>query len=78
VATVDMGVSKTGEPKDSFTRGFELHARVTMFGEGCRGSLTKSVDKKLGLWKESMAGFQTYGTLVCAPHLNARVFAWLV
>lgn len=61
VATVDMGVSKTGEPKDSFTRGFELHARVTMFGEGCRGSLTKSVDKKLGLWKESMAGFQTYG-----------------
>lgn len=61
VATVDMGVSKNGQPKDTFTRGFELHARVTIFGEGCRGSLTKTLDKKLGLWKESMAGFQTYG-----------------
>jgi hypothetical protein len=47
--------------QDSFTRGFELHARVTLFGEGCRGSLTKSIDRKLGLWKDSMSGFQTYG-----------------
>lgn len=73
-----MGVSKTGEPKDSFTRGFELHARVTMFGEGCRGSLTKSVDKKLGLWKESMAGFQTYGTAcLYTPRLKRASEAWL-
>lgn len=58
---MDMGVAKNGQPKDSFTRGFELHARVTIFGEGCRGSLTKTLDKKMGLWKDSMTGFQTYG-----------------
>src|SRR6185295_5642302 len=39
VATGDMGVGKNGEPKDSFTRGMELRAKYTLFGEGARGNL---------------------------------------
>ncbi|KAK0742447.1 hypothetical protein B0T21DRAFT_328237 [Apiosordaria backusii] len=41
VATNDLGIGRNGKPKDSFERGMEFHARVTLFGEGCHGSLTK-------------------------------------
>jgi len=43
VATGDMGVGKNNEPKDSFTRGMELRAKYTLFGEGARGSLGKQL-----------------------------------
>src|SRR4051794_13721803 len=43
VATGDMGVGRDGKPKDSFTRGMELRAKYTLFAEGARGSLTKSL-----------------------------------
>ena len=43
VATGDMGVGKNDEPKDSFTRGMELRAKYTLFGEGARGSLGKQL-----------------------------------
>lgn len=59
VATKDMGISKTGEPKDSFERGMEFHARQTMFAEGCHGSLSKQVIKKYNL-REGRDN-QTYG-----------------
>jgi len=41
IATGDMGISKAGQPKDSFTRGMELRAKYTLFAEGARGNLTK-------------------------------------
>lgn len=59
VATNDLGIGRDGKPKDSFERGMEFHARVTMFGEGCHGSLTKQVIKKFDLRKDSQT--QTYG-----------------
>mmetsp|Transcript_58296 Transcript_58296/g.126614 ORF Transcript_58296/g.126614 Transcript_58296/m.126614 type:complete len:623 (+) Transcript_58296:3-1871(+) len=59
VATTDVGVAKDGSPKDTFERGMELHAKVTMLGEGCRGSLTKELMAKLGL--DSSCEPQTYG-----------------
>ena len=59
VATNDMGISRTGQPKDNFERGMEFHARVTMFAEGCHGSLTKQVIKKFDLRRECQP--QTYG-----------------
>ena len=34
IATGDMGVSATGEQKDSYMPGMELHARYTVFSEG--------------------------------------------
>ena len=49
VATGDMGISKAGEVKDSFTRGMELRAKYTLFAEGARGSLTKNLIKKFAL-----------------------------
>jgi electron-transferring-flavoprotein dehydrogenase len=43
VATGDMGIGKDGRPKANFTRGIELRAKYTLFAEGARGSLTKSL-----------------------------------
>jgi electron-transferring-flavoprotein dehydrogenase len=43
IATGDMGVGKNGEPKESFTRGMELRAKYTLFGEGARGNLGKQL-----------------------------------
>ncbi|KAG5928768.1 hypothetical protein E4U42_008095 [Claviceps africana] len=59
VATNDLGLARSGRPKASFERGMEFHARVTMFGEGCHGSLTKQVIKRFDLRKDSQ--HQTYG-----------------
>lgn len=58
VATNDLGISRSGKPKDSFERGMEFHARVTLLAEGCHGSLTKQVMKKFELRKDSQP--QTY------------------
>lgn len=43
VATGDMGLDAEGNPKDSFERGMELHAKYTVFAEGCRGHLGKQL-----------------------------------
>lgn len=58
IATKDVGINKKGEPKSTFTRGMELHARATLLAEGCRGSLTKTILKKYNLYGEDP---QTYG-----------------
>jgi len=49
VATGDMGVGRDGKPKDSFTRGMELCGKYTLFAEGARGSLSKSLISRFGL-----------------------------
>ena len=49
VATGDMGIGRDGEPKDTYTPGVELLARQTLFAEGCRGSLTKTLFERFGL-----------------------------
>ncbi|KAF5968098.1 hypothetical protein FCOIX_11590 [Fusarium coicis] len=59
VATNDLGVGRDGKPKETFERGMEFHARVTMFGEGCHGSLSKQVINKFDLRRDSQ--HQTYG-----------------
>ena len=51
VATQDMGLDKDGNKKDSFESGMELHAKVTVFAEGCRGHLGKELIKKFELDK---------------------------
>lgn len=35
--------------QDVFERGMELHAKVTMFGEGCHGHLAKQLYKQFNL-----------------------------
>jgi electron-transferring-flavoprotein dehydrogenase len=49
VVTEDKGVDKNGKPKDNFTPGYELRAKVTVLAEGPRGSLTKDLVNKLKL-----------------------------
>ncbi len=51
VATQDMGLDKEGNKKDSFEPGMELHAKVTVFAEGCRGHLGKQLIEKFELSK---------------------------
>jgi electron-transferring-flavoprotein dehydrogenase len=58
VATGDMGVSAQGEHKATYTPGYELHAKYTIFAEGCRGHLGKQLIEKFKLNAES--GTQHY------------------
>jgi len=46
VITEDKGIDKHGKPKDNFTPGYELRAKVTVLAEGTRGSLTKQLVEK--------------------------------
>ncbi|MCL4798974.1 MAG: 4Fe-4S dicluster domain-containing protein [Burkholderiales bacterium] len=59
VATGDMGIAKDGSRTESYQPGVELHARQTVFAEGCRGSLTKALFKRFSL--REGADPQTYG-----------------
>jgi electron-transferring-flavoprotein dehydrogenase len=52
IATGDMGIAKSGAHKDGFTRGMELRAKYTLFAEGARGSLTKTLLKRFDLAKD--------------------------
>ncbi|RUO51000.1 electron transfer flavoprotein-ubiquinone oxidoreductase [Pseudidiomarina aquimaris] len=49
VITGDMGLSATGEEKDSFEPGMELRAKYTVFAEGCRGHLGKRLQDEFKL-----------------------------
>ncbi|HWP27254.1 MAG TPA: electron transfer flavoprotein-ubiquinone oxidoreductase [Xanthobacteraceae bacterium] len=53
IATGDMGIGKDGRPKANFTRGMELRAKYTLFAEGARGSLTKTLLTRYALDKAS-------------------------
>lgn len=53
IATGDMGIGRDGEMKDSFTRGMELRAKYTLFAEGARGSLTKTLIARFALDEKS-------------------------
>ncbi|GJL86005.1 MAG: electron-transferring-flavoprotein dehydrogenase [Micavibrio sp.] len=59
VATGDMGLDEHGGKTEQFEPGMELHARQTIFAEGCHGSLTKTLIKKYDLRANSDP--QTYG-----------------
>jgi electron-transferring-flavoprotein dehydrogenase len=59
VATGDMGVARDGSHKDAYQAGMELHGRYTFFGEGCRGSLTRTLESRFNLRQGSDP--QTYG-----------------
>lgn len=59
IATGDMGVSETGEQKDGYMQGMELHAKYTVFSEGCRGHLGKQLIEKFNLDADTTS--QHYG-----------------
>ena len=49
VATGDMGVARDGTHKPDYQPGMELHAKYTLFAEGCRGSLSEELMRKFNL-----------------------------
>ena len=59
VATNDMGVGKSGERTARYQPGIELHAKYTVFAEGCRGHLGKALEARYKL-REARAP-QVYG-----------------
>lgn len=60
VQTRDSGIDKHGAPKPSFQAGMNVKAKVTVFGEGPRGHLTKHLVKRHRLAEGKNP--QTYGT----------------
>jgi len=59
VATGDMGIGRDGAPGPNHQPGMELLGRVTLFAEGCRGSLTKTLFERFELRRNAQP--QTYG-----------------
>ena len=59
VATGDMGIGKSGDQRDDFTRGMELRGRYTILAEGARGSLTKQAVERFQL--NGRSDHQKYG-----------------
>ncbi len=49
IVTGDMGVAANGEHKSTYQAGYELHAKYTVFAEGCRGSLGKELIRNFAL-----------------------------
>lgn len=49
VATGDMGVGRDGSQTENYQPGVELRAQYTIFAEGCRGSLTKTLENRFNL-----------------------------
>jgi len=49
IATGEMGVGADGSHKDSYVPSMELHAKYTLFAEGCRGHLGKQLMQQFGL-----------------------------
>lgn len=59
IQTGDMGVDKEGNEKPGFTQGIDIKAPLTIFAEGCRGSISKQLISHFELDKDSDP--QTYG-----------------
>jgi electron-transferring-flavoprotein dehydrogenase len=59
VATGDMGIGKNGEKTARYQPGIELHAKYTIFAEGCRGHLGKRLEERFKLRED--AAPQVYG-----------------
>jgi electron-transferring-flavoprotein dehydrogenase len=59
IATGDMGVTASGEQGPNYMPGMELHAKYTLFAEGCRGHLGKQLIEKFALDRD--ADPQHYG-----------------
>jgi len=49
VATGDLGIGRDGQLTERYQQGMELRARQTIFAEGCRGSLTKTLFERFRL-----------------------------
>ena len=49
--TIDTGINHHGEKMENFQQGTRIEAKLTIFAEGTRGSLTQTIIKKFDLQK---------------------------
>jgi len=78
VITGDMGVAKDGTLKTSFQAGIEIRAKVTLFAEGCRGSLSEKLMRVFGLRENCQPqtyaiGFKEIWEIPEAQHTEGNV-----
>ncbi|EFP81835.2 electron-transferring-flavoprotein dehydrogenase [Puccinia graminis f. sp. tritici CRL 75-36-700-3] len=59
VITNDIGLDRSGKPKESFEPGMEFHAKTVLLAEGCHGSLSKMAIERFKL--RDGKDPQTYG-----------------
>jgi electron-transferring-flavoprotein dehydrogenase len=59
VRTGDMGIDKGGKPKANYQPGMDVFAKVTVIGEGVRGSLAKQLIDRFELAGPNPATFET-------------------
>ena len=52
VRTGDRGMGKHGEHKPTYEPGVDIHAKVTIFCDGVRGNLTKTLIQEFQLGKD--------------------------
>ncbi len=50
IRTGDKGLDKDGKPKANFEPGVDILAKVTVLGEGAKGSLLREISKKLNIF----------------------------
>jgi electron-transferring-flavoprotein dehydrogenase len=55
----DMGVDRNGKPKGTYQPGMDIRAKVTVLGEGVRGSLTKQLVERFELGGENPQVYET-------------------
>ncbi|MDI6688749.1 MAG: electron transfer flavoprotein-ubiquinone oxidoreductase [Desulfobacterales bacterium] len=54
IRTGDKGLDKAGKPKGNFEPGIDIMAKITVFGEGSKGSLMQNVAKKFDIFSGKM------------------------
>ena len=59
VRTGDMGIARDGSRKPTFQAGMDILAKVTVLGEGVRGSLTKQLIDEFDLHGENPQTYET-------------------
>lgn len=59
VATGEVGIDKEGHQTANYQPGMNLHAKQTLFAEGCRGQLSQELMNRFQLCKDVQP--QTYG-----------------
>lgn len=73
IQTGDKGLNKDGSPKSNFEPGIDLISKITIFGEGARGSLTKEIASKLDIFDDCMPQIFETGIkeVIQLPETNA-------
>lgn len=60
VQTGDKGLDKNGQPKTNFEPGIDILAKITVLGEGSKGSLLRDLAKNIGIFDGKLP--QTFET----------------